>query len=392
MGSNSLNTALSGIVTTCNSLNSAIGYGITPLVVAPFSNGDQLFADAPNANSLNPVLNQITGFLNQLVAYSQPDITNVANQLGLTPAQLNNNFSNPNNPPNPNNQQKLLPLNPSGATITLAGSLDGTTINLSWNNPYTNATGFNIYRSVNSGSYTLLSTQTGATCSAIVTDGNNYAYKVAAYNLINQSGYSNIVTEETRPAAPTYLIGSGGSSVSLSWTNPSPNNQTGFHIYRNGSIVGSTSNTYYTDSPSPGNYLYKVTAYNQYGESGVSNTVNETVLPPPEEAPSNVSFTYTNPRQTSDNQVNVDNGTFHWQNNGLTANSISITLHNQNGDFTLASNINPTQTSDNRGEFGFTNFNTPAAYKINAIYNNGTLSSDPITITPNGGFTDIVIT
>ena len=67
MGSNSLNTAISGIVTTCNSLNSAIGYGITPLVVAPFSNGDQLFADAPNANSLNPVLNQITGFLNQLV-------------------------------------------------------------------------------------------------------------------------------------------------------------------------------------------------------------------------------------------------------------------------------------------------------------------------------------
>jgi len=84
----SLNSIITSLVTACNDLNTKTGLTLTPLVVEPFING-QIFADAPNGNAINPVMNQIAGFLNQVTYKSQPDITALASTLGVTTQQLN---------------------------------------------------------------------------------------------------------------------------------------------------------------------------------------------------------------------------------------------------------------------------------------------------------------
>ena len=80
------------------------------------------------------------------------------------------------------------------------------------------------------------------------------------------------------PAAPTALAATAAThtAVQLGWTDNS-NNETGFHIYRNGSLVGTVGSnaTQFTDNPPYGGpYSYVVKAYNSAGESGGAS-VNE---------------------------------------------------------------------------------------------------------------------
>jgi hypothetical protein len=84
------------------------------------------------------------------------------------------------------------------------------------------------------------------------------------------------------PAAPSSLqianrVCSGSDySVTLSWKD-NANNETGFHIYRNGGLVGTVGSnaTQFTDNPPYGGpYTYVVKAYNGAGESSGPN-VNE---------------------------------------------------------------------------------------------------------------------
>jgi titin len=92
------------------------------------------------------------------------------------------------------------------------------------------------------------------------------------------------------PNAPTGLSvgGATDSSLTLSWTDNS-NNETGFRIYRSGSQSGTytqiatTSATSYTNAglSSETTYWYKVSAYNDAGESAQTAPASGTTLAPP---------------------------------------------------------------------------------------------------------------
>lgn len=283
---NALNPVINALVAGCNHVNTATGLTLTPLVVTPFVDA-QLFADSPNGNAINPIINQIVGFLNQVTYKSQPNIDNLAQQLGITPQQLNNNFNNPYNQPNPNlnNDIKSTLYAPSGLNASFSYSTG--LVSLSWTSNSKNNTGFKIYRSTDGINYSLIHTN-GNTTTYNDTPSNvgTYYYKVTAYNSYGESPPSNIVNQTISvPTAPTNLSGTvTGLEVDLSWTGSI--NQTGYHVYRstdniNFSIINSPTGTTYNDTtPNAATYYYKVSAYNAYGESLMSNTINETTTNP----------------------------------------------------------------------------------------------------------------
>jgi chitodextrinase len=71
------------------------------------------------------------------------------------------------------------------------------------------------------------------------------------------------------PSAPTNVTASLSlyAQVNVSWTASVDNvGVTGYHLYRNGSLIANTPNTSYTDSVTPGaTYSYTVTAYDAAG-------------------------------------------------------------------------------------------------------------------------------
>jgi chitinase len=81
------------------------------------------------------------------------------------------------------------------------------------------------------------------------------------------------------PSAPGGLAvtGTTSSSASLSWSSPG-GTVSGYNVYRNGSKVGTTTSTSYTDSglAASTKYTYSVTAYNSIGESAPSGSVTAT--------------------------------------------------------------------------------------------------------------------
>jgi YD repeat-containing protein len=186
---------------------------------------------------------------------------------------------------------------PPAAPGSLNGSaVSGTEINLTWSDNSNNETGFKVERSTDSGStFTEI-----AALSANVTSYNNtglspsttYTYRVYAYNIYGNSGYSNEADVTTfppgsPPSAPTGLGGTAVSSsqIDLTWTDNS-GDEDGFKVERStdsGSTfseitsisanVTSYSNTGLTASTT---YTYRVYAYNNYGNSGYSNEVNVT--------------------------------------------------------------------------------------------------------------------
>ncbi len=104
------------------------------------------------------------------------------------------------------------------------------------------------------------------------TTGNNSNYWVDI--VFNPSSGS-------APGAPTNLQGNAVSSsqINLTWT-ASTGSPTGYYVYRNGTQVGSPSTNSYSDTGLTANtqYSYYVAAYNSYGTSGNSSTIQVTTL------------------------------------------------------------------------------------------------------------------
>ncbi|WP_154402631.1 phospholipase A2 [Nocardioides speluncae] len=126
-------------------------------------------------------------------------------------------------------------------------------------------------------------------------NGFNYEFKVTAANLGGQSGYSNTVTAKPFlpiPSTPVELKATAGySKVSLDW---SAGAIPGAYYWVYFKPEGSSS-WYYHPKPVTGTsfvhrsvvdtytYQYRVTAANAAGQSGYSNTVSATPMPPPPE-------------------------------------------------------------------------------------------------------------
>ncbi|HEX5456548.1 MAG TPA: hypothetical protein VFW77_04240 [Candidatus Saccharimonadales bacterium] len=109
-------------------------------------------------------------------------------------------------------------------------------------------------------------------------DDRFVAFTSQATNLVenNNSGSINVFLHDRFPAPPTpanLATLSPAQNPSLSWDAVSGADS--YNIYRNGTKIGSTASTTYTDTTAPeGSDNYYVTAGNSVGESDPSNTVN----------------------------------------------------------------------------------------------------------------------
>jgi hypothetical protein len=128
------------------------------------------------------------------------------------------------------------------------------------------------------------------------------------------------------PAAPVNLTASSPTNTAptLSWGTSSEVNS--YSIHRNGTSIGSTTSTSYTDSSAPqGTNSYYVTAINSLGESGSSNTVN-------------VAYDSTLPQITK--FTANDGSTFSRQNTPYSSGVATQTI-NSNGSVTVGVNSAP---------------------------------------------------
>jgi chitinase len=177
-----------------------------------------------------------------------------------------------------------------GGTVTVPSAPTGLTVigttstsaALSWAAASGTVTGYNVYRN---GTKVGTSASTSFTDSGL-TASTTYTYAVSASNSAGESAKSASVQATTSasggtsvPSAPSGLrvTGTTSTSASLAWTAPA-GTVTGYGVYRNGTKVGSSASTSFTDSglTAATTYTYTVSASNSAGESAKSASVQVT--------------------------------------------------------------------------------------------------------------------
>jgi hypothetical protein len=173
-------------------------------------------------------------------------------------------------------------------------------VTLTWADRSSNESGFTVQRATNSGFTAGLMTFSVGANVTTYTDVNvpastRFYYRVFAFNLVGNSGYSNarnLTTPGLLPVAPSTLaVGTvTRNSVVLTWTD-NATNETGFRIQRatNAAFTTGVSSTTVntpnlttrtmTGLTSNRTYYYQVEAHNATGYSAWSNVVTFTTLP-----------------------------------------------------------------------------------------------------------------
>ena len=214
---------------------------------------------------------------------------------------------------------------PTGLTAT---PLSSTSIKLTWDTPDTNATHVTILFSTNGLTYNALGSFSLPRTEASVTGlspNTQYWFKIKFTKELNESALSDPATAKTLPAgtppdAPSELNGVASScnKVDLTWTDNSEN-EDGFKIERKESsgsysviTTVSPNTTTFTDSTvgAEKTYLYRVYAYNSFGNSSYSNeaTVSVPACGAPPNAPSNLTATTLSETEIQLNFIdNADN-------------------------------------------------------------------------------------
>ncbi|MEW6026546.1 MAG: fibronectin type III domain-containing protein [Planctomycetota bacterium] len=145
----------------------------------------------------------------------------------------NSNYSNEANTTTP------LPAKPTAPTGLITTTVTSSSIGLQWTDNAGNEDGFKIERSISGAAFSYLDqvsvnitvyTNTG------LASGNNYAYRVYAWNAGGNSGYSNVISATTPvvpPNAPSNLITTTvtSNSIGLQWQDNS-NDETSFKVER----------------------------------------------------------------------------------------------------------------------------------------------------------------
>lgn len=191
------------------------------------------------------------------------------------------------------------PIAPSGLSAT---PTSGTTVSLSWSDNSGDEDGFRVYRGTSSGTINILVDTLGVNTTQFqdtgLSQGTTYFYQVAAYNSFGPSVRSNWDSAFTPsnipiPTAPSGLSASAVSEteIQLSWSDNS-DNEDGFRIYEAagscgaafvslGTVSAGTTSEMITGLTQGTTACYKITAYNQGGESVFSNTASATTVSSP---------------------------------------------------------------------------------------------------------------
>ncbi len=175
----------------------------------------------------------------------------------------------------------IAPSVPGGLT---ASNVTTSTVSLTWNPSTDNVgiTGYNVYRGG-----TLITT-TPATSTAYndsgLTANTLYSYTVsakdAAGNASAQCTALSVTTsapDTTPPSVPTSLAKSGATAttMTLTWGTSTDNTAvSGYKVYRNGTQVGTSASTSYTDTglTASTTYSYTVSAYDPAGNTSAQST------------------------------------------------------------------------------------------------------------------------
>lgn len=181
------------------------------------------------------------------------------------------------------------PTAPTGLSVTPTSTYTSTSsvqVTLSWNASTDNdgVAGYYVYRSgVKITTSTTPLTATSYT-DTLPPGAWTYSYTVSAYDTSgNISPYSSPVTvvvlyDVTPPTAPTNVsaVQTSLSAVTLSWIKATDNiGVTGYDVFRDNLVIGTSSTTTYVDSGVTGgnSYSYAVAAYDAAGNVSASSTV-----------------------------------------------------------------------------------------------------------------------
>ena len=175
---------------------------------------------------------------------------------------------------------------PPTAPTNLSASVNQGNVDLSWNE-VADATSYNVYRD----SSLIASPTTNAFTDSTLADGT-YLYEVSAVDDIGESTSKASVSATVNnipPDAPTDLTAIvDGDSVDLSWDAVA--DATSYNVYRDSSLLGSTTSNAFTDSTlADATYLYEVSAVDDIGESTSKASVSATVNNIPPDAPTNLT-------------------------------------------------------------------------------------------------------
>lgn len=193
------------------------------------------------------------------------------------------------------NTTTAIPNAPTAPTATAAST---TRINLTWIDASNNETGFQIERSLTSGTGFALVTTTAANVTSFgntgLTANTQYFYRIRATNALGSSAFTSEVSARTSiPTAPTTLVATAASAnqINLTWVDAS-NNETGFRIERSLSsstgfaLVTTTAanTTSFSNTGLTANtqYFYRVRATNAVGSSAFTPVVNAITVVAPE--------------------------------------------------------------------------------------------------------------
>jgi fibronectin type 3 domain-containing protein len=183
------------------------------------------------------------------------------------------------------------PLAPSALTATLSG--DGASVIVGWMDNSEDESSFQLWRSVNAGTFAERAAVGADTTTFVDTDLNEdtpYTYRVAACNAEGCSAFSEEASVVTRPLAPSGLTATiGAGRIDLSWADNS-DTEAEFEVER--SVGGGAFTTLTTVPPETlgysdtdvtddTRYTYRIRACNVAGCSPYSGTAATVTRPLP---------------------------------------------------------------------------------------------------------------
>ena len=263
-----------------------------------------------------------------------------------------------------------VPNAPSNLTIT-TDAVNG--VNLAWHDNSSNETSFYLYRSIDGGAFsqidTLSANQTTYQSNDLNNDGTNYAYKISAHNSSGNSAYSNTVntTVTLAPTTPIeFSISILDNIISTTWDNEDFFGVQ-WYLYRSTNGIDYTlyqtlpDDSSFDDMVGAGTYYYKVTAFNDYGESDPTEILSETFTPPSLSAPTDLI-----------GSVNTNDISLSWVNNANIQTGFNVYRSTNGIDYTLLNTTTVTRYSDIVTALG------TYYYKVTAF--NETNESDPSNV------------
>lgn len=220
---------------------------------------------------------------------------------------------------------------PDDPTTLIITGVNTNSITMMWSDQSDNELGFQIERSIQSGSGFSVVGNAAAdeqTFTNIgLSDNTTYYYRVRAYNAAGFSGYTTEASATTTLSAPLppsdlLLDNISDNSIDLNWRDNSAN-ESGFEIERSlapltGYVRITTTTADVTSYTSTGldqntTYYYRVRAINPSGQSAYSNVRQGTTLLLLPDAPSDLAFTLVTEnsmrigwQDNSDNEANFE--------------------------------------------------------------------------------------